>query len=327
MHVSHARQPAESKPAKSAAVSEGTAVELDRRSEYDVTNKVRTTDIQSVHAAIERIGKTHFPKYSFARMKHAFAYVKKLFAGDTNEFHACDTGYHNLQHTLEVTLAMGRISAGYIAAGEGEVKLTAKHFELGIVCALFHDSGYFRRKGDYRAGNGAVYTKVHVSRGAKLLRSKLVDFGMDEFDAVITPILHFTGYERPVATIRLKALEFRLIGSLLGTADIMSQMADRCYLEKCAKHLYTEFVVGGVARRRTNDGKEVVLFESAEDLLRKTPGFYKGAMKRLDTDLQGVHQFVNHYFGKKNLYFEAITRNIEHVERMNSGSAKLRRYA
>jgi hypothetical protein len=304
---------------------------VDRRSEYDVTNKVRTTDVESVSNAIELIGKALFPKSSFARMKRAFTYIEKLFAGDIDGFHGCDTGYHNLQHTLEVTLAMARITAGYLRSDRltdtRDVTLTAKQFELGVVCALFHDSGYFRRKSDHRAGNGAVYTKVHVTRGAKLLRSKLADFGMEEFDSVVAPILHFTGYERAVATIRLKSPEYRLIGSLLGTADIMSQMADRCYLEKCAKHLYTEFVVGGVARRRTDDGQEIVLFESAEDLLRKTSGFYKGAMKRLDGDLQGVHQYVTQFFGKKNLYFDAIARNMAHVEKLNAGNAKLRRYA
>src|SRR5436305_372085 len=77
-------------------------------------------------------------------------------------------------------------------------------------------------------------------------------------------IVHFTGYERPVATIRVPHPIFKLVGSLLGTADIIAQMSDRCYLEKCRDRLYPEFVTGGIARRRTEQGEEVV-FSSPED--------------------------------------------------------------
>ena len=84
---------------------------------------------------------------------------------------------------------------------------------------------------------------------------------------------------------------FRLVGSLLGSADIIAQMSDRCYLEKCRDRLYPEFVAGGITRKKTHNG-EVVVFESPEDLLRKTPSFYQNASKRLDKDLQGAfHAF------------------------------------
>jgi hypothetical protein len=304
-------------------------VMANRRSEYDVTNRVKTDSLSAVKAEVLAISRKQFPKYSFRKLESAFDYMDAMFDGEDPEYHGCDTGYHNLQHTMEVTLAMARICSGYLSQMtrlKHVPAIDAKTLEFGIVCALFHDSGYFRKRNDYRAGNGAVYTKVHVTRGAKLLQRKLLDFGMDEFDAVAAPVLHFTGYERSVDSIRLKSPEARLLGCLLGTADIMSQMADRCYLEKCAKHLYTEFVVGGVARKLDKQGNEVVIFESADDLLRKTPGFYKGAMKRLDVDLQGVHQFVAEFFGGKNLYLEAIARNMQYVDAARDG-VTLRRTA
>ena len=36
-----------------------------------------------------------------------------------------------------------------------------------------------------------------------------------------------------------------MVGHLLGTADMIAQIADRCYLEKCRDRLYAEFVLGG----------------------------------------------------------------------------------
>ena len=40
----------------------------------------------------------------------------------------------------------------------------------------------------------------------------------------------------------------RCLGSLLGTADLMAQLADVDYLRKCRDHLYEEFELGGIAR-------------------------------------------------------------------------------
>ena len=73
----------------------------------------------------------------------------------------------------------------------------------------------------------------------------------------------------------------RRIGEILGTADIIAQMSDRCYLEKCHDRLYPEFVLGGIARRKRPDGQIKVIYKSGKDLLSKTPAFYVNAMKRL----------------------------------------------
>jgi hypothetical protein len=91
-------------------------------------------------------------------------------------------------------------------------------------------------------------------------------------------------------------------------------MADRCYLEKCRDRLYPEFVAGGIARMRTEDG-EVVVFESAEDLLRKTPSFYQNATRRLDVELDGAYRFAQTHFGGTNLYMDAVKQNIRFVEK------------
>jgi len=111
---------------------------------------------------------------------------------------------------------------------------------------------------------------------------------MGEVADVAASLIHFTGYEIPVAEIKVPSLGYKLLGSLLGSADIIAQMSDRCYLEKCRDRLYPEFLAGGIARKRLPDGNEEVLYESGEDLVRKTPHFYQGASRRLDADLGGA---------------------------------------
>jgi len=116
-----------------------------------------------------------------------------------------------------------------------------------------------------------------------------------------------------VDKIKVAAPEFRLLGNLLGSADILAQMADRCYLEKCYDRLYPEFVRGGIARRRHKDGSEEVVFASAADLIFKTPRFYQGATKRLKQDLGGCYSYVEGHFGGQNLYFDELEKNINHA--------------
>jgi hypothetical protein len=91
---------------------------------------------------------------------------------------------------------------------------------------------------------------------------------------------------------------------MLGTADILAQMADRCYLEKCRDRLYPEYVCGGVARGR---------FRSGEELVRATPNLFLGATKRLDLHLARAHEYAERHFGGQNLYLEAIHRNVRHA--------------
>jgi hypothetical protein len=108
------------------------------------------------------------------------------------------------------------------------------------------------------------------------------------------------------------------MGSLLGSADIIAQMSDRCYLEKCRDRLYPEFLAGGIARKQTREG-EVVVFQDADDLLRKTPSFYANATRRLDQELGGAYQYAGAHFGGANLYMDALKQNIRFVERVNEG--------
>ena len=104
---------------------------------------------------------------------------------------------------------------------------------------------------------------------------------------------------------------------MLGTADIIAQMADRCYLEKCRDRLYPEFVLG-----------RIPAFTSAEDLVMKTPRFYEGACKRLDEKLGRSYEYAARHFGGVNLYLEEMRKNIGYARTVLSGNevaSRLRR--
>ncbi len=288
------------------------AAESYRRNDYDVTNRVNTTDPQVVSEAVCRIYQDLYQQENPRDLAQAFTDLARLYRGEYPGFHECDTDYHDVQHVLDVTLGMARLLDGCVRATHTGT-ITERLFRFGIITALYHDCGYIRHRKDTKHANGAEYTTVHVSRGARFLEEYLPKIGMADLTEAATRTVHFTGYEIPVDKIKVAAPEFRLLGNLLGSADILAQMADRCYLEKCYDRLYPEFVRGGIARRRHKDGSEEVVFASAADLIFKTPRFYQGATKRLRQDLGGCYNYVEGHFGGQNLYFDELEKNISHA--------------
>jgi hypothetical protein len=284
----------------------------ERRNDYDVTNRVNTTDTHDTSLEICRIYQGLYQQDAPSNLSQAFSDMGRLYRGEYPGYHECDTDYHDIQHVLDVTLGMARLMDGAVRASSVRT-ITERLFTFGVITALYHDCGYIRHRKDTKHANGAEYTATHVSRGARFVEEYFPKIGMADLAQTASRVIHYTGYEVPVDRIRVPGPEFRLIGSLLGSADILAQMADRCYLEKCYDRLYPEFVRGGIARKRHKDGSEEVIFASAADLIFKTPRFYQGATKRLKQDLGGCYNYVEQHFGGQNIYFDELEKNINHA--------------
>jgi hypothetical protein len=287
-----------------------------RRSEYDVTNQVDTTDPRAVFLEVSGLFERLYPGNHSDALPRAFQDCTRLYRGEFPGYRACDTAYHNLQHTLDVALAMARLMDGYERARDTQQTLGPRLFVFGVVSALFHDIGYLRHVNDTRHRNGAEYTTRHVTRGSRFLEHYMAGLGMADLAPHAASILHFTGYEVPVSEIRVAAEIYRTIGNLLGTADIIAQMSDRCYLEKCRDRLYPEFVAGGLAHDGRGEPGVDVKFLSAEDLLRKTPGFYLVAQRRLTELLDSAFRYAGAHFGGDDPYFAEVMKNVEHARRL-----------
>ena len=297
-----------------------------RRSDFDVSNRVKTTDAIAVNTEINRIYGHLYPGQETRQLDQAFRDATSLYQGKYPGYRGCDTPYHDIQHVLDVTLAMARLIDGYECGGIGVERLDAPLFRLGVVVALFHDCGYLLKLDDTEHGNGGEVTLTHVSRGADFLRQYLPGIGMGDVADVAARLIHFTGFETPVAKIDVPTLRHKLLGNLLGSADIIAQMSDRCYLEKCRDRLYPEFVAGGVTTKHTGSG-EVVVFSSPEDLVIKTPQFYRTASRRLDSELGGAYRYAKEHFGGNNLYMDAVKQNVRFAERIGQdGKVELRRH-
>jgi hypothetical protein len=300
-----------------------------RRNNFDVTNSIDTTNVASVSREVVRIFSERYPGSDTGTLIRAFDDVARMYLGEYPGYRACDTEYHNLQHTLDVTLAMARLMDGYEASGDGARSIDERLFVFGVIAALLHDIGYIRHNKDTRHQNGAEYTLTHVSRGGRFIEDYMSQIGMDDLASVAGDILHFTGYEKPIEEIRMPSPVFRLLGSLLGTADIIAQMSDRCYLEKCRDRLYPEFVAGGLAKPGVQSAAAANAISSPEDLVSNTPDFYRSAMARLDDVLGGVYRYAENHFGGRNLYLEEIDKNVNYAGTVGAQKAlhRLRRQA
>jgi len=289
-----------------------------RRSDFDVTNSVQVSSPQAVLAAVQTLYRPTWPGMSLEPLARAFAHFERLFAGQVPGYHGVDTVYHDRQHTLDITLALARLLVGYERQQDDASRLGGARATIGLLTGLFHDVGYLRRADDLDSRNGAEFTRTHVSRGARFLEEYLPVLGFGAWVPVASEIIHFTGYEVPFKDIEARVADPRdiTVGHLLGTADMIAQMADRCYLEKCRDRLYAEFVVGGVALPE-GAGNPQVKYASGLDLLRQTPEFVNEVRsKRLDGDFRGAYRHLEILFDGRNPYLDAIDRNIEYLRQV-----------
>jgi hypothetical protein len=243
-----------------------------------------------------------------------------MFAGDAPGFFGGDTVYHDRQHTLDITLALARLIVGYERQQESDdTRFGAERAVVGILTGLFHDIGYLRRTEDGESRNGAEFTRTHVARGARFIADYLPTVGLGAWVPIATEIVHFTGYEVPFAQIKVSDPRDIKLGHLIGTADMIAQMADRCYLEKCRDRLYAEFVLGGVALPMDGNGGTgpQVKYASGLDLLRQTPEFVVDVRtKRLDGQFDHAYRYLEVLFGGSNPYLEAIERNLDYLRQI-----------
>ena len=282
----------------------------DRRSDYDITNDVKLTCADSVYDAVSTVFRSAFNQFNENALKQAFDDCERLFEGDYSNYLACDTLYHDKQHSMDMTLALARLINGHERSVAKDERIGAERAVVAIITALYHDSGYIRHEHDHSHFNGAEYTQIHVTRSADFLKRYLHKISMGEYAQIAANMVHYTGSEMAAKNIRLPDEKWHLLGHMLGTADLIAQMSDRCYLEKCRDRLYTEFMLGGLTVSVDELGHETTLYESGEDLLRKTPAFYANEVEdRLNNQFNKAYNFEIAHFDGEVHYVKGLGKN------------------
>ncbi len=265
-----------------------------------------TTSATNVAEATRRLFVGLFPGADDTTLQRLFTVADRFFTGQQPDYQAVDIKYHDYRHTLQVTVCSTDLLAAHLDYADAKPQLTARHFELCVAAALFHDSGYLKARADY-AGTGAKYTYCHVLRSCALAASYLPGCGLslDEIDLVLGAIRR-TG-PSPVGTSpRFRNNEEHFLACVVASADYLAQMAAAEYPDELGI-LYEEFTesddfVGTPLERRT--------FKSAPDLATRTPKFWTKIVKpKLEKDFGGVYHLLDTPDGA-NPYLDAIERNL-----------------
>ena len=254
-----------------------------------------------VLAEVKKVISLLFPYFDFSHFQKVFGDILQLFAGRYPGYRSCNTLYHDLNHTMDCLLAMARLMHGAFVSG---TIFTEKDVNLGLISALMHDTGYIQLIDD-RQGTGAKYTIIHIRRSMEFMEKYLIDNGysLESFPACCD-FLRCTGIDVKIDEIEFQSPEHEILGKILGTADLVGQMADKHYLEKLPL-LYHEFKEGGVSG-----------FDSEFDLLKKTPHFWEMVKERFAREFSCVDGYLRDYFRVRwgidqDLYRNAIDRNVE----------------
>ncbi|MBW6520770.1 MAG: ferredoxin [Desulfoarculaceae bacterium] len=295
-------------PAKCISLTKGTDLTITQAMSHQQLTKIfesgKTSDpfdeTLSLAALIQ-------PSFNPVRLRQLHHDVARMFGGTYPGFRSSTTQYHNLKHTCSVVLATARLLHGLSCSGQD---ISIHTLELALYSAYLHDTGLLTETSD-KVTSGAIYSQMHEERSITLMKqylagNKLSDLLIQECSSVI----HCTDLALAPQEIPFPSPEAKLAGYVLGSADILAQMADRYYLERLP-FLYQELKEGGLETR-----------DSAIDFIQDTTIFYHNIItERLEKSFSNTAQAMQTHFDKRwqineNLYYINIDKNITYLKKI-----------
>lgn len=245
------------------------------------------------------------PSFDLDALRRLHGDITMIFEGTYPGFHRSITRYHNLRHTCSVVLASLRLLHGLSCTDQS---ISSHVLELTILCAYFHDTGLLRTDEAHNDSCETFQSHNHEFRSVEVLTRYLTSLQSrtlqrEEYE----PVIQCTNLSLSPDKINFPSTEAKLAGYVLGTADILAQMADRCYLERLP-FLFQEHREGGV---KTHG--------SAIELMQNTSTFYQDIIaKRLEHTFAGIPVAMQTHFRERwqindNLYATNIAKNLTYL--------------
>jgi hypothetical protein len=189
-----------------------------------------------------------------------------------------DAAYHDVNHTVMVTLVGQEILHGRHVSVGGVTPHDWLHFIVSLLC---HDIGYVRgicrgdSDGNYvtnlagdtvsvpEGSTDAALTPYHVARSKLFVRERFGKVGLSHLNSVVIEAnIEHTRFPVPKDEQHAPTDDFP---GLLRAADLIGQLADIDYLRKTSA-LFTEFRETGMS--------DALKYNSAADLRASYPRFF-----------------------------------------------------
>lgn len=263
---------------------------------------------EEVWQKAEEIIRRLSPGYDTRLARQAFDDVMRLFRGEYPGFCPIKTLYHDICHTLDVFLCAVRLMHGIHLSC---YRLADDELTMVMMAALMHDVGYAQREGE-DSGTGAQYTKDHVNRSIEFMQKYIAEKDFPTtFVVPLKAIVLCSNLALNIAEIEFADERTRMLGKILGTADMTGQMANRTYLEKLL-FLYLEFEEAGFYN-----------YQNIHDLLRNTQMFYEITSQKLADQFSAIYVNLSFYFREwygveNNYYLESIEKNIAYLAKITA---------
>lgn len=286
---------------------------------FDITGTVRLDRAAAVHDAVATLLVRRFPadELHLPFLRRSFDDIEAAFGGNYPGYLRCDTPYHDLRHSLDTALLTARMMDGYqIVHDKQASRLNSTEAMLAIVLALFHDVGFLRRNDESHL-QGAQLMLQHENRSVAFIRQYFAGTSLESY-ADSAELIHATNFAFATADVlHGHPIQQVAIAKMLGSADLISQLSDRYYLERCRDFLYQELRLAGADRLQEANGHETVIYRDGLELLVKTPAFYDQLVKkRLEQDYSGIAQMLEQHFAGVNPYQASMTANMDYLRQL-----------
>jgi hypothetical protein len=258
---------------------------------------------EAIRDEVCAILKLIFTDFDVTPVEGAFQATRSLFRGEYPGYRACNTGYHDIHHSMAALLATVRLVHGAVIEG---YTFKERSIVLLMMSALLHDAGYIQKKEDLD-GSGAKYTADHVRRSMCFFEVVGPSWGLsDEEIAAGCLMILSTELSTNIATLSFPDEEIDLLARLLAAGDLIGQRADRAYPEKLVL-LYHEFKEGGIGN-----------FEDEVDFFRDAIRFASFSQDHLKRILPQSSTFLRAHFKTRwgldeDSYKTATEKNDRHI--------------
>lgn len=280
-------------------------------SPFFTLESIRTDDISAVADAITEIGKVCFPDQKLDRIRKLINLVNDLYKGEIPPYQASDMAYHDLEHTLQVTLCWSQMFLA-LRNHKKDIPVSYADFLLGISACLLHDTGYLKESGD-PSGTGAKYVLIHEHRSCQISRRFLMRMAWpDSAISVVQRMISSTGPRAVIDGIPFISPTEKILAQMLATADFLAQISDPAYVNKLPS-LFKEFEEFDRLRGLSQTERP---FPNLDTLISSTPTFwYQFVLPRLKGDYGAVYRLLNNpYPDGPNYYIRQAESNIDSLQ-------------
>lgn len=254
---------------------------------------------------IQRIALLTHPGVDTALIGRAHEDLTRIYSGTFPGFRLSHPKYHNLRHARLVALATIRLFHGLRCTGRS---FSPETLGQGLLSAYFHDTGLLLTDTD-TALSGSEYIKFHEERSVAFMQEYIERSAAPaSYADNCALIIRCTDLSRDPRTFAFPSEEIRLAGQVVGSADLLAQMADRYYLESLPL-LFQEQKEGDAHQH-----------DSPLELMQRTAQFYHTTItERLRIVFAGISKAMRSHFQQRwnidqDLYSDSIRKNIDYLE-------------